>query len=80
MAEPFSFTKGTKTLKIPGRVWPGMHSLETYLWDLQSDPEQNHPSHDQDAEEQMIRLMVQLMKENDAPPEQYARLGVEAYL
>ncbi len=80
LAEPFAFSKGTKMLKIPGRVWPGMHSLETYLWDLQSDPEQNHPSHDQDAEEQMIRLMVQLMKENDAPPEQYARLGVEAYL
>jgi hypothetical protein len=76
LAAPFSFTKGVQTLKIPGRVWPGLHSLETLLWDLQADPAQDQPLHDPVVEARMVQLLVQLMRENDAPPEQFVRLGL----
>ena len=52
----------------------------TVLFDLQEDPYQNHPIQDPEAEERMIRLMVALMKENDAPSEQYERLGLTGYM
>ncbi len=52
----------------------------TMLFDLQSDPGQLAPLDDPAAEERMARLMVALMKENDAPAEQYVRVGLEKYL
>lgn len=52
----------------------------TMLFDLREDPYQNRPIHDPETEERMIRLMVELMKENDAPSEQYERLGLTGYL
>ena len=80
LAEPFSFTKGCRTMKIAGRSWATAHTFGTLLFDLENDPEQLHPIHDSAVEERMIRLMVQLMQQNDAPPEQYERLGLEAYI
>ena len=38
LAEPFGFTKGCRTLKIPGRAWPGTGTFETLLFDLASTP------------------------------------------
>lgn len=53
---------------------------QTLLFDLEKDPDQLSPLHDPAVEERMIRLMVDLMKQSDAPAEQYARVGLEAYL
>jgi len=80
LAEPFEFTKGCPTLKTPARAWAHQHEFGTMLFDLESDPGQLHPIDNPKLEDRMIRHMVRLMKENDAPPEQYARLGVEEYL
>ncbi len=67
-----------------GKGFAGMRTAKrdttTYLFDLQNDPEQLHPIHDPEIEDRMKRLMVRIMKENDAPVEQYTRLGLEAYL
>ena len=52
----------------------------TLLYDLQEDPDQENPIQDAQIEERMICAMVKLMKENDAPEEQYKRLGLEAYV
>ena len=49
----------------------------TLLFDLENDPNQEHPLHDGTVEQMMIAHLVRLMKENDAPPEQFERLGLE---
>ncbi len=77
LAEPFTFTKGCPTMKIPaisGQASP--YLFGTLLFDLQNDPGQEHPIVDEDVEWRMIELMVALMRENDAPPEQYERLNL----
>ena len=78
LADPFSFTKGCRTLRIPARGggWRDVHRFGTLLFDLESDPGQELPIDDPAVEQQMVTHLVQLMRENDAPPEQYARLGL----
>ncbi|MBN1581887.1 MAG: sulfatase, partial [Anaerolineae bacterium] len=78
LAEPFSFTKGCRTMKIAaGRDgWRDVHRFGTLLFDLKTDPAQEHPIDDPEIERHMIALLVKLMAENDAPPEQFERLGL----
>ena len=76
LADPFSFTKGCRTMRIEGRNWPGQHKLGTLLFDLESDPRQERPLDDSATEERMIELLKELMRENDAPAEQFTRLGL----
>jgi arylsulfatase A-like enzyme len=80
LAEPFSFTKGLRTLKVEARPWIKAHPFGTLLFDLQTDPAQESPLDDPLVEERMIGHLLRLMLANDAPPEQFERLGlVEAY-
>ncbi len=77
LSEPFSFTKGCRLMKIPTR--PGRRRKEnrdTMLFDLADDPKQLNPIDDTAVEERMIEHLVRLMKENDAPEEQFERLGL----
>ena len=76
LAEPFSFTKGCRTLKIPGRRPNNPYSFGTLLFDLEQDPKQMSPLVDGFVEHRMIRLMMKLMQANDAPLEQFERLGL----
>lgn len=80
LAPPFRFTKGVPLLKIPSRrTLTGALSAsqrETLLFDLATDPAQEHPLHDPTVEAYMIEHLVRLMHENDAPPEQFERLGL----
>lgn len=46
------------------------------LFDLEQDPKQLQPLHDEAVESRMIEAMKQLMEENEAPAEQYVRLGL----
>lgn len=86
--EGFSFTKGCPVMRIRGGYgirtlgFPPKSLMEygTLLYDLETDPQQEHPLDDQETEERMIRAMVRLMKENDAPGEQYVRLGLEDWI
>lgn len=77
----FSFTKGCKTMKIS--CIEGSNSdialkehFPNMLFDLIADPDQQHIIENKNIEEHMIMLMIQLMQENDAPQEQYIRLGL----
>jgi arylsulfatase A-like enzyme len=79
LAEPFTFTKGCPTMKLPSR--PGRANVHPdrfkhLLYDLQSDPTQERPIEDAVAERRMIGHLARLMKECDAPPEQFERLGI----
>ena len=63
---------------------PGLLAYQAYaaqgghhvLYDLENDPEQNHPVNDPAIESRMIQLLLRLMRQNDAPAEQYERLGL----
>lgn len=74
---PLPFTKGVKVLRttpeIGGRQWQN----PTALYDLAADPGQNAPLADEAAEERMAALLVRCMRESDAPPEQFVRLGLD---
>jgi len=83
LAEPFGFTKGCRTMKIQAyqKRNAGGHEdrYKTLLFDLQTDPGQQHPINDPVAEKRMIGLLLQGMKECEAPAEQYVRLGLERF-
>lgn len=78
--EPFSFTKGCRVLRIPSKGRPHQpinhYRFGHMLFNLETDPLQNHPLQDAEVEEKMICHMVRLMRENDAPIEQYERVGL----
>jgi arylsulfatase A-like enzyme len=76
MAQPFSFTRGCPVMKIPARGSSAPHSFGTMLFDLQADPKQVHPIQNAAVEQSMIAHMVRLMQQNDAPVEQYRRVGL----
>ncbi|MHC4220806.1 MAG: sulfatase [Planctomycetota bacterium] len=81
LQEPFAMTKGCKTMKIKeteAMIKP--KTLETLLFDLEKDPKQENPIEDEAIEQKMIELMVKLMQENDAPADQYERLGFTDYV
>ena len=80
LAKPFSFTKECPTMRTTAHSWADLYPFGTMLFDLQTDAAQNHPIHDPEAEERMIGHLVRLMKENDAPAEQFERLGLTAHL
>ena len=50
----------------------------TMLFDLATDPHQEHPLIDDGVELRMIGLLLDWMHWNDAPQEQYERLGLPA--
>jgi arylsulfatase A-like enzyme len=83
---PFPFTKGQPVLKVPvidrspmyGNYGPGaLLESDTRLYDLSVDPGQEQPIKDAGVEDHLRSLMRELMRENDAPPEAFARLGLE---
>jgi hypothetical protein len=76
LAEPFSFTKGVRPMKIAARTMSNPHSFGTMLFDVEIDPQQEQPLIDADVERRLIRLMVAWMRRNDAPQEQFERLGL----
>ena len=79
LAPPFSFTKGCPVLRVPGSTWGTDESVwQTALYDLATDPKQEHPIHDAEIEQMMIEHLIRLMRENDAPAEQFVRLGLSA--
>jgi len=76
LVEPFTFTKGCCTLRIPSRQPPWKLPRQTMLFNLESDYAQEHPLQDQAVESRLIAHMVELMRANDAPSEQFQRLGL----
>lgn len=78
LAEPFPFTKGCRTLRIPRGRYGGSHPdlRRTQLFDLETDPQQENSVNDPATEERLAGMMRKLMAECDAPPEQFERLGL----
>ncbi|MEZ4865151.1 MAG: sulfatase [Caldilineaceae bacterium] len=78
LVEPFSFMKGCRVMKIPARGWHGMNPFDfgTLLFDVVADPQQAQVLTDPAIEQRMIDHLLRLMQENEAPAEQYERLGL----
>lgn len=76
-AEPFSFTKNTRVMRIPTQsIWMNPWRYGTLLYDLETDPGQHHPIDDPEVELRMLRLLAKLMHEGDAPESLFQRLGI----
>lgn len=77
LAEPFSFTKGARTMCTPaGGDWARAYHHGTRLYDVRHDPQQSQTVDNPEVEAAMTAHLVRLMQEGDAPPEQYQRLGL----
>jgi arylsulfatase A-like enzyme len=80
LAEPFTFTKGCQTMKIGTKKHWGKHpDLGRHLlYDIETDPQQENPLQDEAVERCMLAHLDRLMRECDAPSEQWERLGLSA--
>ena len=78
LAAPFGFTKGLRTLKVKGTAVLSPLAFGTLLYDLEADPDQEDPLRDDDLELRMAGLLVDLMRDSEAPPSQFERLGLPA--
>ena len=82
LAEPFSFTKGCRVLKIamPKDFYPCMsvaaEENRDLLFDLQNDPGQQHPLERPGGRAAYDFADVRIDAANDAPAEQYRRVGL----
>ena len=76
--EGFSFTKGCPVMRIPAGMGGAERIFKTQLFDLNKDPGQLNPIRDENTETKLISKMREAMHRNDAPPEQFERLGIEA--
>lgn len=74
----FNFTRDVPLLRVPGSAFGDPASFGTVLFDLEQDPEQEHPLLDDAIELRMIELLLDAMRANDAPVSQYERLGLPA--
>lgn len=68
------FDNGSQNFKIRYGV-----ISDNMLFDLETDPTQEHPLHDDALENEMCRKLAEAMKLYDSPEEQFVRLGLEAY-
>jgi arylsulfatase A-like enzyme len=78
LVPPFAFTKEVPLMEVPGWTMGNPFLFGTLLFDLHNDPDQRTPLRDDDQELRLIGLMLDLMRENDAPVSQYERLGLPA--
>ncbi|WP_263705703.1 sulfatase [Shouchella tritolerans] len=75
--EPFSFTKGCQLMKIEaGSGFVNPFQYGSKLFDLVNDPDQEEELDNLEIELQLIKKMAELMRANEAPDEQYERLGI----
>lgn len=78
LADPFTFTKGCRTMKIAGRQsWAKSHDFGSLLFDTEADPKEQEPLKNARIEKRMCSLLIDLMKASAAPSEQYRRLGLK---
>lgn len=73
----FSFTKGCKLLRIPSKDKYKVAHFGTMLFDLEKDPLQHDLVKNSELEQILIGKLKNLMEANEAPEEQYFRLGIE---
>ncbi len=76
LLDGFPHMRGAKVMQIPGKTNFSAYSYGSRLYDLQQDPQELHPIENEDVAERLKKAMVGMMQENEAPREQYERLGL----
>ncbi len=76
LVPPFSFSKDVPLLRTQGSAISSPYAFGTLLFDLTTDPGQEHPLVDDAVELRMAALLVDLLRASDAPESQYQRLGL----
>lgn len=75
--EPFSFTKGCQIMKIQaGKGFINPFQYGSKLFDLTTDPGQTEEIEDPEIELKFIKKIADKMRKNEAPKEQFDRLGI----
>lgn len=77
LVKPFPFTKDCPVLKIKSKEKYNVARFGTKLYDLKNDPNQENPISDKLIEDRFKKALVNAMKYNDCPSEQFERLGLE---
>ncbi|WP_414648295.1 sulfatase [Cedecea sp.] len=74
----FKFTKGCPVMKMPAEsvMTRDADRFGHRLYDLVADPSQRNQSPDREAAQHLLNSMRVIMEKNDAPPELYARYGL----
>lgn len=73
----FNFTQDCKVMKIPTKVIFNTYWHGSKLFDLHTDPQQQNPIQSTQIQIKMIEHMRSLMVKNEAPIEQFERLGID---
>ncbi len=77
LAGPFAFTKGCQVMRVPAKEFIQTKHGPSLLYDLESDPGQAAAIRDAGVEARLLAAAAGLMRELDAPAEQWERLGME---
>ena len=72
----FSFTNGIPLLKTFGELESSLYRFGNKLFDRKNDPFQKNNINNVKTEEELLKIMRELMLDSEAPYEQYERLGI----
>lgn len=81
--EALPFTKGCRLMRIPNvsrlanATFCNSFQYGSLLWDLYKDPHQQMPVDNPVLEAKMLNALIEKMRDNDAPSEQFTRLGIK---
>ncbi|HHV10823.1 MAG TPA: sulfatase [Clostridiales bacterium] len=81
LQEPFSFTKGCRTMKILKKAQLGSNDHTNYgtkLFRLSEDPKQENNLNNLKQETIMANAMLEIMHQDECPTERYGRYGFPA--
>lgn len=76
LVDGFSYMKGCRALKIPASQEYNAYGYGSRLYDLEQDPQQTNPLRCKPVELKLLHDMRDLMRKNEAPSEQFMRLGI----
>ncbi len=77
LSEPLSFTKGMKVLKTKASAeFYSSYSHGNLLFDLSRDPNQENSIVDYKKESEFVNKLIEKLRENDAPENEFRRLGL----
>jgi len=90
LTKAFKFSQGVPLLRVPARrndagqptghvgQGGGYEDTSTVLFDLEQDYAQQNPFRDATIEKRLLGLLDEAMRVNEAPPEAFIRLGLDA--
>lgn len=70
------FTNGMPVLQLPVENYINSYGIGNLLFDMEKDPKQENALDDSEIEKVMVQKLVNKMKEIEAPPEEFERLGL----